>query len=123
MSLTRDQMLSKTERRYMDVTIPEHDGSIRIQSLTSKERAIYEMWFRNREGVTVASRLGDARVRLMISCVVDDTGDPTFALDDLPRLRETDAAIAERVYDAAWKHCGMESEAKEAAENFSEANA
>ena len=30
MSLTRDQMLSTTERRYLDVLIPEHGGSVRV---------------------------------------------------------------------------------------------
>lgn len=106
----RDLLLSKVERRYALVEIPEYGVKVGIRSLTEKERSAYEMESLNAKGADFAVKLENARRRLVILVAVDpETKQPLFKPLDSIQLESVDSAITSQIYDAAVKHCGFRS--------------
>lgn len=106
----RDLLLSKTERRYAVVEIPEYSVKVGIRSLTEKERSAYELEVLNAKGPDVAVKIENARRRLVILVAVDpETKAQLFRPLDSIQLENVDGAITGQIYDAAVKHCGFRS--------------
>lgn len=106
----RDLLLSKTERRYAVVEIPEYSVKVGIRSLTEKERSAYELEVINAKGADYQVKLENARRRLVILVAVDpETKAQLFKPLDAVRLEDVDSAVTSQIYDAAVKHCGFRS--------------
>ncbi len=103
MSYTREQILARTQRRYLEV-----DG-YRIQSLTATEVAMWEAgridWDKGR---VTAESLATSKPRLLALCLVDDDGQRLFKDHEYGLIAHTDASILS-IYDACVKHCNIES--------------
>ena len=103
--LTRADLLASKEnpRRFKDVTIPELGGKkIRVQSMTALERGKYEAQFTDRKtGKSRMELVAQARELLAVQCCVDEQGNKLFTPDDVRTLNDVDAAILDRIADAA----------------------
>jgi len=107
--LTRDQLLGQCERRYRDVELPG-GGSVRIRSLSEKEKSAYETELMTGKGTFRRSRLDDAKRRLMVLCLVDEDGQPLLQRGDTAALENLDGAVTSHIYDEIREHCGFDAE-------------
>ena len=105
--LGRDQLLAKTKRRFSEVTLPDGD-TVRIRSLTERERSKYESETLNKKGELNQVKLADAKRRLIALCVVDSDGNAILSADDVRALEEVDSAVTQSLYDAIRQHCGFD---------------
>lgn len=99
--LTRTELLGRKARRYTTVDVPG-GGKVRIRSLTEAERSRYELsaidpktneWSRK--------AAAGSRRRLVALCVVDGDGNQLLTEADVVDLAEVDAAVVDRIFDAA----------------------
>ena len=103
-TLTREALLGKSARRYMEVPLPS-GGAVRIQSLNERERADYELsLFDKKNSYTAES----SRRKLLVRCIVDESGNRMFADNEHDLLGDIDGADAGAIYDACQKHCGYQ---------------
>ena len=105
--VSRDAFLKPAQRRYREVDI-DGFGVVRIQSLTEREWATFEMSAVATKGGIIRKRVEDARRRLLALCVVDAAGNRLLADVDVPQLANLDGAVAAKLFDACQKHCGFE---------------
>lgn len=108
--ISREQFLKlgKAERRYK--TVPLGNVEFRIQSLTEKEKARYETDLLAKGGGFNSQKLRDARLRLVILCLVDSDGERMLAESDLKTLHDMDGGLVSRLVDECRDHCGFDSD-------------
>lgn len=104
--VTREQLLSQTKRRFDNVAIP-HLGTVRLRSLTERERTAYEAASLNETGEQERELLIDSKRRLIALCVVDADGNPLLTDGDVDALADIDGSITGRLYAACLDHCGF----------------
>lgn len=103
--VTREQFLKKAARRYVEATI---EGVIyRFQSLTEKEKSAYEMAVATKKGEPNLDRLVDARRRVLVLSLVDDSGTRLLTDLDVEQMGELDGKLLAQLYDVAREHCGF----------------
>src|SRR5512133_1899019 len=96
--LTKKQILEAQDRKFKDLEVPEWGGTVRVGTMSGKERDSYERVFGDiREGTMDAS----IRASLCAACVVDENGVPLFTKADLQALGEKSGAALDRVFDVA----------------------
>ena len=127
--LTLDQIKGSKDINFADVPIPEWDGTVRIKSLTAAERAQFEaklMTIQQRMRIggakksdeeqyaTVNFHAHEARVLLVTLSIVDEHGNRMFDADEagLKLVGSKGDGPIRRIYDAATKLNGMDSEAQ-----------
>lgn len=95
-------------RRFDTVECPWNSAKkIKLRSITAKEHATYETTTLSRKGGLVTERLLDAKRRLVILTVVDQSGNPFLQMSDLAEMEDTDGLIINAAYRACAKHCGI----------------
>lgn len=96
-----DFLALKGKRRFMPVEgLSELGLSARMRSLSELERSRYESQFLDRKtGSVIVDRLKQAKVELMVLCLVDDAGEVIFSGEHVPGLLDIDSAIVNRIYD------------------------
>lgn len=104
--LSRDDILKVDDRKYEEVAVPEWGGTVRVRSLTGRERDQFESSLVDKK-TGQASRLANARARLVAMTLVDEDGNRMFSTDDVSALGTKSAAALERVFTAARRLCGM----------------
>lgn len=97
--LGRDAILAAQDLPTKDVPVPEWGGTVRIRSLTARDRdaletAIYQA---RQEGLVAPDNV---RARYASACIVDENGKPLFTEEDIVALGGKSAAALGRVYDA-----------------------
>lgn len=121
--LTRDQILSASDRPTEEVSVPEWGGTVLVRALSGAERDAYE------SGIVTVSNSGTQRVnlanlraRLVAMACVDAEGKRLFSDEDAAALGDKSAAALERVFDAARRLSGLtEGDVEELAEGFGDA--
>jgi hypothetical protein len=104
LTLTRDEILRKTELPSVEVKVPEWGGTVRVRALTAGERDAYELRMRD------ARQDGDApniRAALAVLTLVDGEGKPLFAEHDAATLAVYHAKPLDRVFNAAARLSGI----------------
>jgi hypothetical protein len=123
MLLSREEILGADDRKTEDVAVPEWGGSVRVRSMSGKERDAYEAGIVQMRGD--GSRkvtLENVRARLVSLTVVGEDGERLFSESDIGKLGEKSAAALERVFDSARKLSGLSDEdVEELAEDFGDA--
>lgn len=105
--VTREQLIAKAKRRYQDFVVPDF-GTVRIRSLTERERSNYEAEMLDSKGNTRKSRLLQARRRLIALTVVDPSGELLLnETGDVKALEEQDGSITDAIFEQAMIHCGI----------------
>ena len=105
--VTRDQLIAKAKRRYQEFMVPNF-GTVRIRSLTERERSNYEAEMLDSKGNTRKVKLIQARRRLIALTVVDSTGELLLNQpDDVKGLEDQDGSITDAIFEQAMLHCGI----------------
>jgi len=100
----KSQILAANKRRYADVSIPGV-GTVRVRSLTERERSEYEAGFLDSDGK--ATNLVDGKVRLIVLCVCNAEGQRLFSDADKEVLGGVDAVVTNALADICREHCGF----------------
>ena len=104
----RSALLKLCERRYIDLELEDTGVTVRIQSLSEKEKSTYETRLIAKSGRGILrERLQDATRRLIALCLVDENNDRVFSDSDVNQIGEMDSFVSSRIYDAAQEHCGF----------------
>ena len=104
----RNALLKLCERRYIDLELEDAGVTVRIQSLSEKEKSSYETVLIAKSGRGILrDRLQDATRRLIALCLVDDKNERIFSDSDVNQIGEMDSFVSSRIYDAAQEHCGF----------------
>jgi hypothetical protein len=104
----RNALLKLCERRYIDLELEDAGVTVRIQSLSEKEKSSYETVLIAKSGRGILrDRLQDATRRLIALCLVDDKNDRIFLDSDVNQIGEMDSFVSSRIYDACQEHCGF----------------
>jgi len=98
--LGRDAFRKPQERRKTVVEIPELGGKVIVQSMTARERGVYESQFLTKKG-ELRQSTSRARELLAIATCVDEQGNKLFTDSDLEMLGSVDAKILERISKAS----------------------
>jgi hypothetical protein len=121
--LSREEILGADDRKTEDVAVPEWGGSVRVRSMSGKERDAYEAGIVQMRGD--GSRkvtLENIRARLVSLTVVGEDGERLFSESDIGVLGDKSAAALERVFDVARKLSGLsEDDVEELAGDFDDA--
>lgn len=103
----RSALLKLCDRRYIDLEL-DAGVTVRIQSLSEKEKSAYETRLIAKSGRgVIRDRLQDATRRLIAICLVDEKNERIFNNSDIDKIGELDSYVSSRIYDAAQEHCGF----------------
>ena len=115
--LTKEEILQVSDVETEVVDIPQWKGSVTVRGLTAQERDKYEDSLIDGKKRNMAN----ARAKLFVMSVVDDTGKLMFTERDAIHLGRKSAAAVDLVFDVAMKLSGMTEKDIEELEKNSEA--
>lgn len=119
--LTADQILAADDLPTEDVDVPEWKGTVRIRTLSGKERDAFEASIVQQKGRSTKANLENLRARLVAKCAIGEDGKRLFSDSAAVALGTKSAAALERVYEAARKLNRMsEEDVEELTEGFPE---
>lgn len=99
--LTKDQILSASDRKIEEVEVPEWNGSVYIRNMTGGERDAYEASLIKMQGKSVQANMADARAKLCAICICDEDGNRLFTDDEAKELSNKCASALDRIYEKA----------------------
>ena len=99
--LTRDAILQAQDLHYEDVEMPEWGGTVRVRTLTGRERDAFEQSMLNEKGKNTKTNLRNIRAKLVALTVVDGEGKRIFNAADIELLGEKSANALDRLFDVA----------------------
>lgn len=119
--LSRDQILKSEDLETRDVDVPEWGGTVRVKSLTGRERDEFEQSTVEGKGKNVRQNLTNFRAKLVALAVVDEDGHRLFEPKDVNYLGIKNAAALQRVFNVAAELCGMtDKDVSDLTENLSD---
>lgn len=108
--LDRAAFLAKKDRRYTTVDLPT-GGTLRLQSLTERERSGYEAWMLNKKGDGAdPKKLVEFKRKMVVLCAVDAEGKRLLNDSDMDAMAHMDSADIDAACTAARKHCKFDDE-------------
>tara|TARA_Y100000593_G_C4316180_1_gene340988 strand:+ start:3519 stop:3872 length:354 start_codon:yes stop_codon:yes gene_type:complete len=117
MALSRDAIFNAKDTDVHEFEVPEWGGTILLRSMTGKQRNNYEYWAMIQSKKEFPDYRG-IREKLILSCAVDEKGQPLFEEDDLEALAEKNSDVIDRIHEKCREICGMDEDAvEEAAKN------
>lgn len=115
--LTKEFFAKPSLRRYRNVELGEGQEA-RIQSLTERERAEFELCLEKaKSDREIRRRL---KVLLVSACLVDQDGAVMFGPADRDALLEADSRVTALLFDACLDHCGFSQTDKKTVEKNSD---
>jgi hypothetical protein len=104
MSLKEQFQRLAGSRQYATVADPEL-GDVRLQSLTEREWATMNAWFRDPAGEMIPDRIAYDKPKLLSLCIVDAEGTREFSdsLEDLNVIANLPLSRVMPLYRAAWE--------------------
>lgn len=104
----RSAFLKPAARRYTDYSVPGF-GTVRIQSITERERHQFEASLLDEHGSFDKGRAALGRVKFISLCIVDSDGLRILADSDLQQIYQNmDAAVVAAIYDRCKTHCNLD---------------
>ena len=108
--LGKDAILAADDIRTERVPIPEWGGEVMVRGLTGRQRDQWEAGMQVRRGKRFEPDMRDFRARLVILCVVDETGTLVFHEGDIDALSNKSGSALDKIYDAAARLSGISEE-------------
>ena len=108
--LTRDAILQAQDLQYEDVDVPEWGGTVRVRTLTGRERDAFEQSVVEQKGKNTKTNLRNIRAKLVALTVIDGEGKRMFNTSDIELLGEKSANALDRLFDAARRLSGLRDE-------------
>jgi hypothetical protein len=121
--LSADAILGCDDQTFRDEDVPEWGGTVRVASLTGRERDAFDASNREiREDGTVVYNGDNQRAKLVARSLVDpETGKRLFTDQQINALGEKNSAALQRLYDVAAKLSGLAEDSDKEAEGNSDA--
>jgi hypothetical protein len=117
--LSREAILDADDKRYAEVDCPEWGGTVRIRSISGRQRDEYEQSLIQQNGRDRQMNLRNARAKLIVLCAVGEDGRPLFTADDLRQLSAKSAKPLDRLFTECQKVVGLsDDDVKSLTENF-----
>ena len=115
--LSKEQILAAKDCKTETVDIPMWEGSVVVRGLSARDRDEYE------ESLIKGKKrnMSNARAKLFVKCVIDDSGDLMFNDRDVTPLGAKSAAALDLVFGVALRLSGMNATDVEELEKNSEA--
>jgi hypothetical protein len=107
--LTAEQILSADDFRYAEVDVPEWGGTVRVRTMSAKQRDALNRMFKDRGEV-------ESTEFMLLMCVVDENGNRVLKREHLDMLKEKSVAPINRIVKAISDLMGTSSDAVESAE-------
>lgn len=96
--LSRADILGKKCKYHKDIDVPDFGGSVRIQSITSLQRAEFELMTAEQQNNPKSHM--DYREKLVSWMVVDENGDALFSGDEgVKELQEMGSGVVGVLFD------------------------
>jgi hypothetical protein len=108
--LNRDAILQAQDIKKEELFIPEWDGTVIIKGLTAADRDKYEAKLIVQKGKNTTVNMKNARARLVMMSVVDESGAQLFTEADIAALGQKSAAVLDRIFDVASRLSGISDE-------------
>lgn len=105
--LTKDQIFAADDIKSERVAVPEWGGDVLVRGLTGAQRDAWESSLTVRKGKIMVPNMTNFRARLVVMCVVDETGKPVFHQGDVDQLAGKSGAALDRLYDVAARLSGI----------------
>lgn len=120
--LGRDAILGADDFEYEVVNIPSWGGKVRVRPLNAKQRSQIEGQMAHiAQAKKGYEKLGDAALRMVVWCVVDEQGQPIFTEQDVSALAKKSSKPILHLRDVITRISGMEKESvDEAEEDFTD---
>ncbi|WP_025917672.1 hypothetical protein [Herminiimonas sp. CN] len=96
MLLTKAQIIAADDLKTQDIEVPEWGGTVRVKAATPAIIKAVRASAKNKKGEDDDS----FGYRLMAKSIVDENGNPVFALADIADLEAKSLAAVKRVMDA-----------------------
>ena len=99
-----------TKRRYKTVELPVSGFTLRIQSLTEREKSNYEasVWKPGKTGQEMDPvKIKTSGIRLALLCVVDSAGNRLLNDSHLAKMQDWDSLDTEHLHKECNRHVGI----------------
>lgn len=107
--LTKEQIQAAKDRHNKDVEIEEWGGTVRLRTLTGREREEYENFLQARRKGKMINLMG-AKCELLLRCIINEDGKPMFDRADLAWMNEKSAKATGLLFDVAMSMNGLSRE-------------
>lgn len=111
--LSRGDILERDDILVEDVYVKEWGGTVRVRTLTARERDLWEDSRTTRKGADVTVDMTDFRASLVVRSVVDGDGERLFEDDDLEAIGAKSGAAIDKLWDVAARLSGISKEDEE----------
>jgi hypothetical protein len=108
--LSREAIFAAKDLDTVEVEVPEWHGTVMIRGLTGRERDDFEASMMERRGKHMVPNVANVRAKLIVKCVIDESGKRVFTDQDANEMGEHSAAAVNRIYEAASKLSGLTDE-------------
>lgn len=105
--LSKQAILAAQDLVTEDVEVPEWGGTVRVRTLTGKERDAFEASLTSGEGRRRKADLVNIRAKLVGMCMVDETGSREFDDGEVVALGAKSAAALDRVFSVCQRLNGI----------------
>lgn len=105
--LSRDAILSASDIKSEDVSVPEWGGTVRVKGLTAAQRDVFESQVMTMRGKDVNVNMAGIRALMASMAIVDDEGKPLFSKADVKALGEKSGAALDRVFEVVTRLSGI----------------
>lgn len=105
--LSKAQILGATDLKSEDVSVPEWGGTIKIRTMTAKERDSFEAGLVRGDGKARKTDFTNFRAKLVALTAVDEGGNRLFTDAEADQLGEKAAAPMQRAFEVAQRLNGL----------------
>jgi hypothetical protein len=101
MILNRDQILESADLKTETVAVPKWGGDVIVSAMTGEARDAWEQSLVSSDGGKARANLDNIRARLVMTTVVDESGNRIFSEADVAALGRKSSAALERICKVA----------------------
>ncbi len=101
MILTKESILSASDKKIEKLPVPEWGGEIFIKVMSGSERDRFEAWSIKQKGKSIVPDMDNIRSKLCVLTICDEAGERLFNDNDVIELGKKSGAALSRVMDAA----------------------
>jgi hypothetical protein len=105
--LDRAAILGASDLAHSDVYVPQWKGTVRIRTLTARERDAFEASLTAEKEAGNRVDFDNIRARLVALCAIGTDGTRLFTAGDIEALGEKNGGAVDLLFDAARKLAGM----------------
>lgn len=106
--LNKEDILKAKDLTFEDVEVKEWGGTVRISSMSGKERDSFALKFMDDKFKPIDCDPLKMKMALLCHTIVDEEGKVLFSEEDLEELYKKSCEILDRLYEVSSRLNGME---------------